>query len=107
MGLIGCAGDGPHTLGVTDSITSLHSIMIMSECCFLLSACLDHCSHLLKKNPLTLTHTFDINYANTGINKEAVPRSRKTSMEIRNEAAAAGATEGNIVQYILNYVHMY
>ena len=30
----------------------------------------------------------------TGINKEAVPRSRKTSMEIRNEAAAAGAMEG-------------
>lgn len=32
-------------------------------------------------------------FETTGINKEAVPR-RKTSMEIRNEAAAAGASEG-------------
>ena len=40
-----------------------------------------------------------------GINKEAVPRNRKTSMEIRNEAAAAGAMEGkNYIHCIVQYV---
>ena len=55
-----------------------------------------------RKPPMTLD--FEIIVIIAGINKEAVPRHRKTSMEIRNEAAAAGAMEGNSIHCIVQYI---
>ena len=107
-------GGGPSLRGdkVNEELPAIHySLMIIYECCFLLSACLDHCSLALKENPniiiIKMTQcTFEIIllycYIATGINKEAVPRNRKTSMEIRNEAAAAGAMEGKYYNYYYN-----